>query len=110
MQVLQQTCRPRQSVFDRTRRDTVLNLSDLLQNRLDAGSARHFFSENYITAGMKVLIQKSFDRLSGRQDQPSAYLLSQAMGGGKTHSMIALGLLARYPEIRGTVKTDFHLK
>ncbi|MCA1950497.1 MAG: DUF499 domain-containing protein [Treponema sp.] len=109
MPVLQQTCKPRQSVFDRTRRDTVLNLSDLLQNRLDAESAHQFFSENYITAGMKVLIQKSFDRLSGKQDQPAAYLLSQAMGGGKTHSMIALGLLARYPEIRRALNTDFHL-
>jgi predicted AAA+ superfamily ATPase len=25
------------------------------------------------------------------------------MGGGKTHSMIALGLLARYPELRRNV-------
>jgi predicted AAA+ superfamily ATPase len=109
MPTLAETCKPRQSVFDRTRRDTVLNLSDLLQNRFDADSARQFFSENYITAGMKVLIQKSFDRLSGKQEQPSAYLLSQAMGGGKTHSMIALGLLARYPEIRPLINSDFNL-
>ncbi|TCW60564.1 DUF499 domain-containing protein [Treponema sp. J25] len=109
MPTLAETCIPRKSVFDRARRDTVLNLSDLLQNRLDIDYARQFFEENYITAGMKVLIQKSFDRLSGKQDQPSAYLLSQAMGGGKTHSMIALGLLARYPEIRHRLGTDFQL-
>lgn len=109
MPTLAETCKPRQSVFDRTRRDTVLNLSDLLQNRFDADSARQFFSENYITTGMKVLIQKSFDRLSAKQEQPSAYLLSQAMGGGKTHSMIALGLLARYPEIRPLLNSDFNL-
>ena len=30
-------------------------------------------------------------------------MLSQAMGGGKTHSMIALGLLAKDPELRKKV-------
>jgi hypothetical protein len=43
---------------------------------------------------------KTLLRLSGAHEQPSAYLLSQAMGGGKTHSMIVLGLLARYPHLR----------
>lgn len=36
----------------------------------------------------------------------SVFLLSQAMGGGKTHSMIALGLLARDPELRRTVLAE----
>ena len=31
------------------------------------------------------------------------FLLSHAMGGGKTHSMIALGLLAQDPALRGKV-------
>jgi len=95
-------CKPRQSVFDRTRRDTVLNLSDFLEGKLDEHAATQFFTENFVTAGMKMLIQKSFDRLSGAHAQPSAYLLSQAMGGGKTHSMIALGLL-----LAGLVCNDY---
>ena len=33
-------------------------------------------------------------------------MLSQAMGGGKTHNMIALGLLAREPKIRKNVIGD----
>ncbi len=109
MTALFETCTPRQSVFDRQRRDTVLNLSDLLENRLDESTAAQFFAENYVTEGMKLLIQKSFDRLSGTSDQPAAYLLSQAMGGGKTHSMIALGLLARYPSLRSSLGGHFAL-
>ncbi len=104
-----EACKPRQSVFDRTRRDTVLNLSDLLDGRLDEEAGKEFFSENFVTSGMKVLIEKTFDRVSGKRDQSPAYLLSQAMGGGKTHSMIAVGLLARYPSLRSLLGKDFHL-
>jgi hypothetical protein len=28
------------------------------------------------------------------------FVLTQAMGGGKTHNMVALGLLAQHPELR----------
>ncbi len=99
-------CTPRKSVFDRSRRDVVLNLSDLLEGKLDETAAERFFEENYITAGMKTLFDKSFDRLLGRRDQAATFLLSQAMGGGKTHSMLALGLLARYPRLRDRVSKD----
>lgn len=30
------------------------------------------------------------------------------MGGGKTHNLIALGLLAKYPKFRTKVMADFH--
>jgi hypothetical protein len=97
---LSQACKPRQSVFDRSRRDVVLNISDLLDDRIAEDKAFHFFEENYITAGMQTLIDKAFARLENRNSQASTFLLAQAMGGGKTHSMIALGLLAKYPELR----------
>jgi predicted AAA+ superfamily ATPase len=32
--------------------------------------------------------------------------LTQSMGGGKTHNMIALGLLAKYPEFRARIMGD----
>ena len=38
-------------------------------------------------------------RLSGKSDQ-AVFELTQAMGGGKTHMMVALGLLARHPHLR----------
>ena len=45
-------------------------------------------------------MEKTFSRLEGSIDQASTFLLAQAMGGGKTHNMIALGLLAQDPELR----------
>jgi predicted AAA+ superfamily ATPase len=89
---LSTVCKPRQSVFDRSRRDVVLNIDDLLKDRI---SPDQFFDENFITSGMQTLLDKVFERLEGRSNQASTFLLSQAMGGGKTHNMIALGLLAK---------------
>lgn len=97
---LNPTCTPRQSVFDRSRRDVVLNIDDLLKDRINPDQ---FFDENFITSGMQTLLDKVFERLEGRSNQASTFLLSQAMGGGKTHSMIALGLLAKNPALRAKV-------
>lgn len=93
-------CTPRTSVFDRGRRDIVLDLSDFLENKIDGGK---FFEENFVTSGMKTLLEKTFARLENRGDQASTFLLTQAMGGGKTHNMIALGLLAKTPALREQV-------
>ncbi len=49
---------------------------------------------------MKTLLEKTFSRLDGSRDQASTFLLTQAMGGGKTHNMIALGLLAENTDLR----------
>lgn len=97
---LKSHCTPRQSVFDRNRRDIVLDLSDFLENKIDGDK---FFEENYPTNGMKTLFEKTFARLENRSDQASTFLLTQAMGGGKTHNMIALGLLAKNPDLREKV-------
>jgi len=97
---LSTACNPRQSVFDRSRRDVVLNIDDLLKDRI---SPDQFFDENFITSGMQTLLDKVFERLEGRSNQASTFLLSQAMGGGKTHNMIALGLLAKNPALRSKI-------
>ena len=64
-----------------------------------AVAAAQFFGTNHITGGMRLLLELGFRRLAGKGEQPS-FVLSQAMGGGKTHVMIALGLLARLPTLR----------
>jgi hypothetical protein len=102
MKTLRQLCVPRQSVFDRHRRDVVLDLTDLVEDRIDASD---FFEENYLTDGMKRLLQEAFRRFSGRSDQ-GVFVLTQAMGGGKTHNMVALGLLAKHPDLRRRVMGD----
>jgi hypothetical protein len=35
-----------------------------------------------------------------RKSQQGLYRLMQPMRGGKTHTMLALGLLAKYPKLR----------
>lgn len=104
MQSLQQLCEPRSSVFDSQRRDTVLDLTDLVSRRINPAE---FFDENFITDGMKTLIDQGFRRLEGNSAQ-GVFKLKQAMGGGKTHNLLALGLLAMHPEVRATVMGSFH--
>jgi hypothetical protein len=99
MKNLQQLCEVRQSVFDKSRRDVTLDISDLIDDDIDADQ---FFAENFITDGMKSLYSAVFKRLEGNSDD-GIFKLTQAMGGGKTHSMIAVGLLAKYPEYREKV-------
>ena len=97
---LQALCQPRQSVFAADRRATVLNLDTFLKGQVNG---TEFFEENYFTNGMLSLVDRTFRHLGGSGAGSSVFLLSQAMGGGKTHSMIALGLLARDPELRKKV-------
>jgi predicted AAA+ superfamily ATPase len=104
MRSLEQLCKPRQSVFDRNRRDVVLDLTGLLEDRIDPGE---FFEENYFTTGMKRLLQEAFRRFAGTSPQ-GVFVLTQAMGGGKTHNMIALRLLAKHPELRQAVLGDLY--
>jgi hypothetical protein len=104
MDSLHDHCEVRDEVFDPSRRDTVLDLTDLIEDRINA---RRFFKTNYVTSGMNTLLREAFDRFS-RQSQQGTFLLNQAMGGGKTHNMIALGLLAKHPEFRDEVLEGYH--
>ena len=76
MQSLKQLCIPRESVFDTQRRDTVLDLTDLIEDKIDTCA---FFEENYVTEGMKILLEQSFQRLEGKFNQ-GIFKLKQAMG------------------------------
>ena len=95
-------CIPRPSVYAADRRATVLNLDTFLKGQV---SGAEFFEENYFTHGMLTLVDRAFRHLGGSGAGSSVFLLSQAMGGGKTHSMIALGLLAQAPTLRSKVLT-----
>lgn len=61
-----------------------------------------FFDENFITQGMRGIYQSVFKRFEGKSDD-GIFKLTQSMGGGKTHTMIVLGLLAKHPELREKV-------
>jgi hypothetical protein len=96
-------CKPRATVYAADRRATVLNLDTFLKGQVNGSE---FFEENYFTNGMLTLVDRAFRHLGGSGAGSSVFLLSQAMGGGKTHSMIALGLLARDPELRKRILAD----
>ena len=106
MKTLKQLCKPRKSVFDKGRRDVVLDLTDLGEGKIRPDE---FFAENFVTAGMRRLLIEAFRRFAGRSAS-GVIKLTQSMGGGKTHSMIALGLLAHHPELRKPVMGDDYLE
>lgn len=91
MQTVFELCKPRESVFLDTTRDDVLNLSDLVEKKIDINK---FFGENFKTKGMEILLDTAFKRFQGKSDT-GVIKLTQAMGGGKTHNMLALALLAQ---------------
>lgn len=99
MKTLHELCKPRESVFDESKRDDTLDLSNLSDNSIDG---KEFFKETYITEGMELLFDTTFKRFEGKAGS-GLVKLTQAMGGGKTHNMIALGLLAKDKKLRKTV-------
>ncbi|MCB1156010.1 MAG: DUF499 domain-containing protein [Leptospiraceae bacterium] len=102
MNTIQHLCTPRKTVFHSSNREDVLNLRDLIENKIDT---KTFFEENYITSGMEILLQNAIERFQKKSDV-GLIKLTQAMGGGKTHNMIALGLLAKNPELRKNITVN----
>ena len=66
VKTVKQACTLRASAFEPTRRDTVLDLTDLVDDRVDPAE---FFAENHITEGMKTLLTEGFRRLEGKSTQ-----------------------------------------
>ena len=104
MKSLKQLCKPRDNIFDPSKRDIVLDVSDLIQDRINPDE---FFEENFITDGMTTLLREAFRRFEKKSAQ-GVFRLTQAMGGGKTHNLLVLGLLARHPEFREKVMGHIH--
>lgn len=102
MKTIAEMLKPRSSVFSDTAREDVLNLSDFAEGRVNA---ERFFSENFKTQGMKSLFDTAFKRFKGESDT-GVIKLTQAMGGGKTHSMLALAILANNEVLREKILGD----
>ncbi|OYW16867.1 MAG: hypothetical protein B7Z52_07755, partial [Burkholderiales bacterium 12-64-5] len=99
IKTVKQACRFNSIIRDYRMSQGIENLADLIN---DAGDGDEFFSRNFVTHGMDQLFREGLLRLSGKSDQ-AVFELTQAMGGGKTHMMIALGLLVRHPHLRKNV-------
>ena len=99
IKTVKQACVFNPIIRDYRMSQAIENLADLIK---DEGDGKEFFARNFITQGMDQLFREGMLRLSGQSDQ-AVFELTQAMGGGKTHMMIALGLLARHPELRSQI-------
>ncbi|RJF71497.1 DUF499 domain-containing protein [Deinococcus cavernae] len=93
---------PRASVFENNKSETTLDINDLIEGSI---KPQTFFEENVVTDGMQNLLKQGFRRLAG-QSSNSVFFLRQSMGGGKTHNLITLGLLAAHALVRPQVITD----
>jgi hypothetical protein len=96
---IKQACEFNPVIKDYKMAGGIENLTDLID---DEGDGTEFFERNYITEGMAQLFKEGMLRLAGKTDQ-AVFELSQAMGGGKTHMMIALGLLAKHSHLRKAI-------
>ena len=100
LQSVKDACELHPMALDYAMSEQIENLSDVIERT--EKEAGEFFDKNHITRGMELLLSQGLKRLAGRSDQ-AVFELKQAMGGGKTHSMIALGLLARSDALRKSV-------
>ncbi|MGH7117543.1 MAG: DUF499 domain-containing protein, partial [Acetobacteraceae bacterium] len=96
---IRQLCTPSAAVTSDSLVEQVEQVESLSSGTIDA---RAFFRRNFFTVGLDLLVRRNFERLAGRSED-GAFYLTQAMGGGKTHSLIALGLLAADPGLRREV-------
>lgn len=96
MKTIYELCKPRKSVADGVDRNDVLDLSDLRDGTING---EEFFAQTYMTSGLEQILDIAFQRFQRRSDR-CMIRLTQNMGGGKTHCMIALGLLAQKPVLR----------
>ncbi len=96
---VKQVCVPSSIVKSDSLVEQVAQIEDFASGRVDG---RAFFQRNHFTAGLDLLVRRGFDRLAGKSED-GAFYLTQAMGGGKTHSLIAFGLLAADPALRREV-------
>lgn len=103
MKTLHELCLLRDSIIENKKNDDVLDLIDLISGKINP---IEFFEETFITSGMERLFDTAFKRFSGNESH-GIIKLTQSMGGGKTHNMIALGVLAKHKEAREKVfKTE----
>ncbi len=98
MKTVRDACQLQDNALDIHVSDQIEQLDQLIA---DEGDGRAFFEKTHITQGMHDLVKDGIARLAGKSTQ-AIFHLKQAMGGGKTHLMVGLGLLAKHESLRTT--------
>lgn len=96
MKTVRELCQLQANALNINVSDQVEQLDQLIGDEADG---RAFFEKTFITDGMKSLVSEAIARLAGKSNQ-AIFHLKQAMGGGKTHLLVGLGLLAKLPDLR----------
>lgn len=76
--------------------DQIEQLDQLIQ---DEGNGEAFYAKTFITGGMRDLLCGTIERLAAKSSN-AVFHLKQAMGGGKTHLIVGVGLAAKHKELR----------
>ncbi|MCW2282581.1 hypothetical protein M2323_000342 [Rhodoblastus acidophilus] len=100
LQTVRDTCKFDPKAIEYALSEQIESLEDLIGH--GHSSAEQFFRKTYVTGGMSILLRQGLQRLAGVSGQ-AVFELKQAMGGGKTHSMLALGYLAANPSLSNLV-------
>lgn len=82
LETIKQLCAPSNLVTSDILVEQVAQIEDFAAGRVDP---HEFFRRNHFTDGLGRLVERGFERLAGKTDD-GAFYLTQAMGGGKTHS------------------------
>lgn len=96
MKTVRSACVLHDKALDIRVSDQIEQLDELIREEGD-GSA--FFVKTHMTQGMRDLVSEGLARLDGKSAQ-AVFHLKQAMGGGKTHLLVGLGLLAKNEKLR----------
>lgn len=96
MKTVRDACQLQPNALSIKLSDQIERLDELIE---EEGNGIEFFEKTHITQGMDSLIREGIARLAGKSSQ-AIFHLKQAMGGGKTHMLIAFGLLGKHPELR----------
>lgn len=98
MKNVRNACQLQPNALDVNVGDQIEQLDEIITDT----NGQEFFDKTFITDGMKTLLSKGMARLAGKSSD-TVFHLKQAMGGGKTHLMVGLGLLANNPELRSSL-------
>lgn len=102
MKTVRDACELQDNALDIRVSDQITQLDQVIADETDG---KKFFTRTHVTGGLQTLMNEGLARLSGKSSQ-AIFHLKQAMGGGKTHLMTGMGLLARHPGLRDTVCPD----
>jgi predicted AAA+ superfamily ATPase len=103
LQTIRDACQFDPKAIDYALSDQIESLEDLVGHSPEKADA--CFRKTFVTGGMRTLLRQGLQRLAGASGQ-AVFELKQAMGGGKTHSMLALGYLGANPALARHVPKD----